>query len=145
MLKRFFRCVLKSGMQSGALTESGLEYSEALADYLQLEQQADMQTTGKEILVLTGTFSNSYCFVYICLVSQLCRALCSWNYLFYFNIVYYIKCITYVLGTTILHSESTEALKNRGFRVFPTPVLNELRGGDFHGLTKAQFEVKFFC
>lgn len=46
-----------------------------------------------------------------------------------------------VLGTTKLHTESTRALAEKGFRVYPTPVLNELRGGDFHGLTKAQFEV----
>jgi hypothetical protein len=34
------------------------------------------------------------------------------------------------------------ALRERGFRVYPTPVLNELRGGDFHGLTKDQFQVR---
>jgi hypothetical protein len=44
-------------------------------------------------------------------------------------------------GTTTLHSQSTRALAEKGFRVYPTPVLNELRGGDFHGLTKDQFEV----
>lgn len=58
-----------------------------------------------------------------------------------FTHVYFTPLHYTTAGTTNLHSESTEALRGKGYRVYPTPVLNELRGGDFHGLTKEQFKV----
>ncbi len=42
-------------MQSGTLTNAGLDYSRNLAEFLTTEQQTDLVEGGKEILVLTGT------------------------------------------------------------------------------------------
>jgi hypothetical protein len=49
------------------------------------------------------------------------------------------------IGTANLHTLSTQPLKERDFQVYQTPVLNELRGGDYHGLTKDQIKVRRGC
>ena len=51
------------------------------------------------------------------------------------------KDILVLTGTSNLHYKSTKALQDKGFLVHHTPVLNELRGGDYHGLTKDQMKV----
>lgn len=46
-------------------------------------------------------------------------------------------------GTGKIHYESVSALKAADFKVFHTPLLNELRGGDMHGLSKAEMKALY--
>lgn len=148
-------------MQTGRLTKAGEAYSRCLADYLMFEQDTDLVENGKEILVLTGTcraiestvkirpfllyvpvWYNVHFFPVFLFVLRFYTSLCLYDTCCMCCILIYNALYVCIIGTTTLHSESTRALKERGFRVYPTPVLNELRGGDYHGLTKDQFKVQ---
>mmetsp|Transcript_13704 Transcript_13704/g.22834 ORF Transcript_13704/g.22834 Transcript_13704/m.22834 type:complete len:506 (-) Transcript_13704:838-2355(-) len=52
------------------------------------------------------------------------------------------KEILVLTGTGNIHSETVSYLKKQGFRICHTPLLNELRGGDFHGMSKAEIQEK---
>jgi hypothetical protein len=51
------------------------------------------------------------------------------------------KEVMVLAGTSKIHYESIRPLREAGFATFNTPLLNELRGGDFHGLSKREIEV----
>lgn len=53
------------------------------------------------------------------------------------------KDIVVLTGTANIHFQSVQALKKRSLRVFHTPLLNELRGGDLHGLSKQSIKVRY--
>lgn len=50
------------------------------------------------------------------------------------------KEVIILAGSAKIHSETISKLKLR-HSCFFTPLLNELRGGDFHGISKQQFKV----
>lgn len=53
------------------------------------------------------------------------------------------KDIIVLTGTGKIHYESVSGLKEAGFKVSHTPLLNELRGGDLHGLSKAEMKTLY--
>lgn len=60
-----------------------------------------------------------------------------------FDLVEKGKEILVLTGTAEIHQKSVEGLKQRQFRVYHTPILNELRGGDLHGLSKAAMKALY--
>lgn len=52
------------------------------------------------------------------------------------------KEIVVLTGTANIHYESIQPLRHNGFTCYHTPLLNELRGGDLHGLSKEQIRVR---
>jgi predicted kinase len=58
-----------------------------------------------------------------------------------FDLVEKGKEILVLTGTAAIHEKSVAGLKQRQFRVYHTPILNELRGGDLHGLSKASMKA----
>lgn len=53
------------------------------------------------------------------------------------------KEILVLSGTAPIHYHSTNFLKQREFKCYHTPLLNELRGGNLHGLSKEQIRVLY--
>jgi broad specificity phosphatase PhoE len=51
------------------------------------------------------------------------------------------KDIIVLTGTSSIHHNSVATMKEAGYKVFHTPLLNELRGGDLHGLSKEEIKV----
>lgn len=53
------------------------------------------------------------------------------------------KEILVITGTGKIHHSCVQPLKDRGIRCCHTQVLHELRGGQFHGMTKSQIETMY--
>lgn len=53
------------------------------------------------------------------------------------------KDILILTGTSNIHHNCVQPLKEKGFKVFHTHLLNELRGGDLHGLTKEEIKILY--
>jgi len=52
--------------------------------------------------------------------------------------------VVVLTGTTNIHHQSVQSLKKRQYRVYHTPILNELRGGDLHGQSKQLIKVTVY-
>lgn len=53
------------------------------------------------------------------------------------------KDILILTGTSNIHHNCVQPLKEKGFKVFHTHLLNELRGGDLHGLSKEEIKILY--
>lgn len=60
-----------------------------------------------------------------------------------FDLIEKGKEILVLTGTAPIHYQSVEPLKRRQFRCYHTPILNELRGGDLHGLSKTAMQALY--
>lgn len=53
------------------------------------------------------------------------------------------KEIIILTGTSNIHYQCVAPLKEKNFKCFHTPLLNELRGGDLHGLSKQEIQILY--
>lgn len=53
------------------------------------------------------------------------------------------KKIMILTGTSKIHANSVEILRQNKFPIISIPLLNELRGGDVHGISKQKFQEEY--
>jgi 6-phosphofructo-2-kinase len=53
------------------------------------------------------------------------------------------KDLLVLTGTSNIHHQCVQPMKDKGLKVFHTHLLNELRGGDLHGLTKQEIQILY--